>query len=64
MLSNNELKAVCSVTDMANKLGLSRARFYQLQKVGVQETYEKLLKTPMGHFEILKNTLIAYFQED
>ena len=36
----------------------------QLQKVGVQETYEKLLKTPMGHFEILKNTLIAYFQED
>ena len=36
----------------------------QLQKVGVQETYEKLLKTPMGHFETLKNTLIAYFQED
>ena len=36
----------------------------QLQKVGVQETYEKLLKTPMGHFEVLKNTLISYFQGD
>jgi len=35
MLSNNELKAVCSVTEMAGKLGLSRARFYQLQKTGV-----------------------------
>lgn len=35
----------------------------QLQKVGVQETYEKLLKTNMGHFEKVKNTLISYFQE-
>lgn len=35
MLSDNNLKAVCSVTEMAKKLGLSRARFYQLQKMGV-----------------------------
>ena len=35
MLSDNNLKAVCSVTQMAKKLGLSRARFYQLQKMGV-----------------------------
>jgi len=35
----------------------------QLQKVGVQETYDKLLKTNLGHFETLKNTLISYFQE-
>jgi len=35
MLSDNSLKAVCSVTELAKKLGLSRARFYQLQKMGV-----------------------------
>ena len=35
MLSDNDLKAVCSVTELAKKLGLSRARFYQLQKMGV-----------------------------
>lgn len=35
MLLSNELKAVCSVTKLAGKLGLSRARFYQLQKMGV-----------------------------
>ncbi len=35
MLSNDDLKAVCSVSELAKKLGLSRARFYQLQKVGV-----------------------------
>lgn len=35
MLSNNDLKAVCSVSELAKKLDLSRARFYQLQKVGV-----------------------------
>ena len=35
MLSDNNLKAVCSVTEMAKKLDLSRARFYQLQKMGV-----------------------------
>ena len=31
----NDLKAVCSVTELTKKLGLSRARFYQLQKMGV-----------------------------
>ena len=35
MSSNNDLKAVCTVTALAKKLGLSRARFYQLQKTGV-----------------------------
>jgi hypothetical protein len=35
MLSDNNLKAVCPVTEMARKVGLSRARFYQLQKTGV-----------------------------
>jgi len=35
MLSNNNLKAVCTVTELVKKLGLSRARFYQLLKMGI-----------------------------
>ncbi|MBL7107329.1 MAG: hypothetical protein ISS77_06960 [Phycisphaerae bacterium] len=35
MLTNNDFKAVCSVTELAKNLDMSRARFYQLQKVGV-----------------------------
>ena len=31
----DDLKAVCSITNMANKLRLSRIRFYQLRKEGV-----------------------------
>jgi len=34
----------------------------QIQKVGIRETLDKILKTPMGHFEQVKNTLISYFQ--
>jgi hypothetical protein len=34
-LSENGLKAVCSVTELAGILGFSRTRFYQLQKMGV-----------------------------
>ncbi len=35
MSSNNDLKAVCTVTALVKKLGMSRARFYQLQNTGV-----------------------------
>jgi len=35
MLSDNDLKAVCSVAELARKLGMSRARFYQLMEKGV-----------------------------
>ena len=35
MLSNNNLKAVCTVTELAKILDLSRARFYQLLKMDV-----------------------------
>lgn len=35
MLVNNEFKTVCSVSELVGKLGLSRARFYELQKMGV-----------------------------
>ena len=33
--SNDNLQAVCTVSELAKKLDLSRARFYQLQKTGV-----------------------------
>ncbi|MFC1635684.1 helix-turn-helix transcriptional regulator [Planctomycetota bacterium] len=35
MRQDNEFEAVCSVRQMADKLGLSRPRFYQLLKLGV-----------------------------
>jgi len=35
MTSDYDLKTVCSVSELAKKLDLSRARFYQLQKKGV-----------------------------
>jgi len=34
LLSESNMKAACSVTEMTKTLGLSRARFYQLQKQG------------------------------
>ena len=35
MCLDNDIKTICSVTELTKKLGLSRARFYQLQKIGV-----------------------------
>ena len=35
MLPDNNFKAICSVTELAGKLGLSRARFYQLLEMGI-----------------------------
>jgi hypothetical protein len=34
-LSDNGIEAICTIPELAKKLGLSRARFYQLQKKGV-----------------------------
>ena len=47
---NDELKAVCSIVEMADKVGLSRIRFYQLRQKGifpdpVQEGYSKACYT-------------------
>lgn len=36
--SNDDLRAVCTVSELARKLDLSRARLYQLQKTGVFPT--------------------------
>ena len=35
MVANTNFQSICSITDLVKKLGLSRARFYQLQKTGV-----------------------------
>ena len=35
MLPNDDFKAVCTVTALAKKLGLSRTRVYQLLKMGI-----------------------------
>ena len=35
MLKGNNHKGICSVTELAKRLGMSRARFYQLKKIGV-----------------------------
>ncbi|MBC8472619.1 MAG: hypothetical protein H8D56_24405 [Planctomycetes bacterium] len=35
MTINTDYKSICTVTELARKLELSRARFYQLQKTGV-----------------------------
>lgn len=35
MTTNTDHKSICTVTKLTKKLGLSRARFYQLQKTGV-----------------------------
>ena len=35
MNANTDHKSICSVSTMAAKLGLSRARFYQLQTAGI-----------------------------
>ncbi|MBY8991886.1 MAG: hypothetical protein KGD58_14175 [Candidatus Lokiarchaeota archaeon] len=34
----------------------------RLEKVGIREVFDDLLKLNLGHFEIIKNTLIQYFQ--
>ena len=35
MTTDTSHKSICSITELAKKLGLSRARFYQLQKTRV-----------------------------
>jgi len=34
----------------------------RIEKLGIRESLEDLLKTHLGHFEMIKNTLISYFQ--
>ena len=34
----------------------------RIQKLGIRETFDLLLKVHLGHFEMIKNTLIEYFK--
>ncbi len=34
----------------------------RIEKVGIKESFDDLLKTHLGHFELIKNTLISYFK--
>jgi tetratricopeptide (TPR) repeat protein len=34
----------------------------RMEKVGIREVFDDLLRLNLGHFEIIKNTLIQYFQ--
>ena len=34
----------------------------RIEKLGIRESLDDLLKTHLGHFEMIKNTLISYFQ--
>ena len=34
----------------------------RIEKLGIREAFEKLLKVNLGHFEMIKNTLIEYFK--
>lgn len=51
-VSNNNLKAVCSVTSLCKDLGLSRAQFYNLQNMGVFPKGLKDERTGRPYFDI------------
>jgi len=34
----------------------------RIEKLGIRESFDDLSKTHLGHFEMIKNTLISYFQ--
>ena len=59
MLPDNDLKAICSVTEMAEKLDLSRARFYQLQKMGAfpKPVYCPRTKRPFYPLDLQKKCI-------
>ncbi|MFX0104246.1 MAG: hypothetical protein ACFE75_01990 [Candidatus Hodarchaeota archaeon] len=45
---------------------LKESPYYQIteriEKLGIRESFNDLLKTHLGHFETIKNTLISYFK--
>ena len=57
--SSENLKAVCSVSEMAQLVGLSRSRFYQLQKQGVfpHPLYDIATKRPFYPQHLQKRCL-------
>jgi hypothetical protein len=53
---SNETKAIVTVSEMARRCGLSRARFYQLQKVGIfpPPLYDVSTRRPIYDEELQK----------
>ena len=51
-VSENNLKAVCSVSSLCKDLGISRAQFYNLQKMGVFPKGLKDKRTGRPYFDI------------
>lgn len=52
MRDNTDFKSICSVTELAKKLELSRARFYQLQKTGIFPPPVYCIRTKRPFFPI------------
>jgi hypothetical protein len=61
MVSENNLIAVCSVRQMADILGLSRERFYQLQKAGVfpPPVYDIATRRPFYPFNLQQRCILV-----
>ena len=59
MTTNTDYKSICTVTELAKKLELSRARFYQLQKTGVfpSPVYCLYTKRPFYPMDLQKKCL-------
>lgn len=51
-LSDNNIKAVCSVTSLCKDLSLSRAQFYNLQAIGIFPKSLKDKRTGRPYFDI------------
>ena len=59
MTTNTNHISICSVSELAKKLGLSRARFYQLQKVGIfpEPVYCLYTRRPFYPFDLQERCL-------
>ena len=59
LLSDKSLKPICSVTDLVKMLGLSRARYYQLQREGIfpQPVYDVRTHRPFFTTELQEHCL-------
>ncbi|MFX1327042.1 MAG: hypothetical protein ACFE91_02720 [Promethearchaeota archaeon] len=71
MLNTHEISPINYLLDgiAENKelvKNLSESPYYKIteriEKVGIKESFDDLLKIHLGHFEMIKNTLISYFK--
>jgi len=59
MVAETNYQSICSITELAKKLGLSRARFYQLQHTGIfpPPVYCILTKRPFCPMDLQERCL-------